>query len=53
MPKIVSPKDKRQKIVRLLVNESELKTLKQLQKKAKISSLAEFIRSTILNQKTS
>lgn len=52
MPKVVSIKDKRQKIVRLLVNERELKALKRLQKSSKTSSLAEFIRSTILNPKT-
>lgn len=48
MPKIVSPKDKRIKILRLMVNESELKMLKQGQKKANFKSLAEYIRSTMV-----
>lgn len=48
MPITLSPKDRRVKILRFMVNEAELKALKQGQKKAKFKSLAEYIRFTMI-----
>lgn len=50
MPIILEPKKRRLKILRVMVNEAEYKALKQGQKQAKIKSLAEYIRTTILKQ---
>lgn len=50
MPKTVEPKNKRVKIVRVMVNEAEYKALKKGQKQANYSTLAEYIRTTALRQ---
>lgn len=50
MPKTVNLKDKRLKIVRIMVNEAEYKALKKGQKQANYSTLADYIRSTTLKQ---
>ncbi len=50
MPKIVEPKNRRLKIVRVMVNEAEYKALKKGQKQANYSTLADYIRSTVLKQ---
>lgn len=50
MPITLPIKDRRVKILRVMVNEAEYKALKQGQKKAKFKSLADYIRSTALKQ---
>jgi len=50
MPKILPPKDRRHKIVRIMVNEAELKAMIKGQKQANFKSLAEYIRATVINK---
>ena len=50
MPKTVNLKDRRLKIVRIMVNEAEYKALKKGQKQANYSTLADYIRTTTIKQ---